>query len=296
MNLKIRKGKQKSSVKVVLYGVEAIGKTTLAAQFPKPLILDTEDGCKNIDCHSVCVNTWQDLEGAVLELARNSQGYKTVVIDSADWAERLLIENLLTQHSKRSIEDFGFGKGYTMLAEKAAKFLANCDALVKKHLNVVFIGHSKVVRNSPPDQVDGFDRYELKLTKQVAPLFKEWCDALLFCSYKTKLVEGSDGRMKARGGKERLIYAERSAAWDAKNRFGLPEQLPMEIGSLKPLFENSVSVFDAAEQAIQNAKTLAELEAMKAGVEKRESEGTLTSSEAGTLRQAIEKTCTTLTS
>jgi hypothetical protein len=83
---------------------------------------------------------------------------------------------------------------------------------------------------------DGFDRYELKLTKQTAPLLKEWCDLLAFCNYKTTVSEGSDGRKKATGGKRRLMHLERAAAWDAKNRYGLDAELPMTIESLAPIF------------------------------------------------------------
>jgi hypothetical protein len=108
--------------------------------------------------------------------------------------------------------------------------------LVGQGIHVVFVAHSTVKRTSPPDQTDGFDRYELKLTKQSAPLLREWCDLLLFCNYRTKLVEGSDGRLKATGGKDRLMHAEHSAAWDAKNRFGLPAEMPMDIGQLESIF------------------------------------------------------------
>jgi hypothetical protein len=122
------------------------------------------------------------------------------------------------------------------VAEHWTRFLASCDVLIGQGINVVFVAHSTVKRTSPPDQTDGFDRYELKLTKQSAPLLREWCDLLLFCNYRTKLVEGSDGRLKAQGGKDRVMHAEHSAAWDAKNRFGLPAEMPMDIGQLESIF------------------------------------------------------------
>jgi hypothetical protein len=123
-----------------------------------------------------------------------------------------------------------------MLAEAFGRFLTQCDALIGVGLNVAFVAHSKVQRTSPPDMADGFDRYELKLTKQTAPLLKEWCDLLCFCNYKTTVSEGSDGRKKATGGKRRLMHLERAAAWDAKNRYGLDAELPMTIESLAPIF------------------------------------------------------------
>jgi len=234
--LNITRGRRQAAVRGTLYGIEGIGKTTLATQFPSPLVLDTEDGTNHLDVARSSVHDWKTLTLALTELAVNSQGFKTIVIDSADWAEKLLVEWLLKTSGKKSIEDFGFGKGYVMLQEHFQRFLASCDVLVGQGINVVFVAHSMVKRVSPPDQTDGFDRYELKLTKQVSPLLREWCDLLLFCTYRTKLVEGSDGRLKATGGKERIMHAEHSAAWDAKNRFDLPAEMPMEIRQLDSIF------------------------------------------------------------
>lgn len=234
--LNITRGRRHAAVRGTLYGIEGIGKTTLATQFPSPLVLDTEDGTNHLDVARASIHDWKTLTLALTELAVNAQGYQTIIIDSADWAERLLIEWLLKTSGKKSIEEFGFGKGYTMLAEHWTRFLASCDVLIGQGVNVVFVAHSSVKRTSPPDQTDGYDRYELKLTKQVSPLLREWCDLLLFCSYRTKLVEGSDGRLKATGGKDRVMHAEHSAAWDAKNRFALPAEMPMHIGQLESIF------------------------------------------------------------
>jgi len=232
--LKITRGLVKSAAKVVVYGQEGVGKSTLAADAPRPLILDTEDGTRHLNCDRVRCLDWQSLTLAVAELTVNNQGYQTVVVDSLDWAERSLIEWMLKSSGKKSIEDFGFGKGYTMLAEHVGRFLDACDKLVDTGVNVVLVAHSKVARTSPPDQTEGYDRYELKVTKQTAPLVKEWADALLFLTFKTRLVEGADGRVKATGGKSRVMYSERCAAWDAKNRYGLPEEMPLGIWLLRP--------------------------------------------------------------
>jgi len=233
--IRITRGPIHAAVRWVLYGDAGIGKTTLAARCPGAVVLDTEDGSRQLDVARAEISDWQSLTLAVKELAVDAQGFQTVVIDSADWAEKLLIEHLTKQAGKRSIEDFGFGKGYTMLAEHWAKFLDSCDRLIDRGINVVFIAHSTVRRISPPDMTDGFDRYELKLTKQVSPLLREWCDLLTFATYKTKLVEGGDGRLKATG-KARVLHTERSPAFDAKNRYGLPEELPLDWAGLEAVF------------------------------------------------------------
>lgn len=236
MALSISRGRKPTPVRAVIYGMEGIGKTTLASQFPDAIVIDTEEGSLQLDCSRIEVADYLQTEAAIHDLVRDNHGFKSVVVDSMDWLERQVVEMILRKNNKRSIEDFGFGKGFVMLAEQIAKFLQLCDHLVDVGLNVCLVAHSQVKRTSPPDETDGFDRYELKLTKHSAPLVKEWADIVLFAAFQRTLVEGSDGRMKARGGKNRVLHTVHSAAWDAKNRFGLADTIPMEISALQQIF------------------------------------------------------------
>jgi len=239
MPLQIIRGKRQGAIRAVIYGTEGIGKSTFASKIPEALIIDTEDGTGQIEAARVIALDWRAIEHAVKEIIADAQGFQAVVIDTADWLEKALIEHVLRQAGKKSIEDFGYGKGYTIIQEHVVRFLAQLDQLIAKGVHVVFVAHAKVTRTSPPDQTDGFDRYELKLTKQVAPLLKEWADLVLFCNYRIQVVEGTDGRLKAQGGKERIMHCVHSAAWDAKNRFGLPDELPMEFAKIAHLFSSS---------------------------------------------------------
>lgn len=290
--MKITRGKRATAKKILKYGVEGIGKSTLASQFPNPLVLDTEDGTNHLDVARVRVETAIDLEDAIHTLTRDNQGFKTLVIDSIDKAERLLIEQLLKKANKRSIEDFGFGKGYTMVAEAVARLLSLLDALVDQGVNVVLVGHATVKRVSPPDMDEGYDRYEPKLTKQSSPLVKEWADAILFCQYKTRLVEGEDGRTRAKGGKERVLHTERTAAFDAKNRFGLPAELPMTIEGLAPLFADVPAPASTPKpkgwrDRIADCSSVEQLGSVGDAVDSAESAGKLTPEQADTLRSLI---------
>jgi hypothetical protein len=289
MALKIERGRRHSPVRAVVYGTEGIGKSTLAAAFPSPVILDTEEGTHHLDVARVSIGSWDELRAAVAELGSKPSEFKTVVIDSADWAERLLTDHVCEEHRKKSIEDFGFGKGFTHVAEGFGRLLTQCDGLIAMGMHVVFVAHVKVVRTSPPDMTDGYDRWELKLSKQVAPLLKEWCDALLFCNYETRTTTGTDGRVKAIGGKKRVIHTERSAAFDAKNRYGLEPILPMTIESLAPIFaepakrpgwrdrvaaattvEELGRIGDDADQAVSDGKLTPELrERLDAAINER---------------------------
>lgn len=294
MAIKISRGIQRAAVRGVFYGEEGVGKTSLAAECPNPLILDVEDGSRHLDVARVPCADFAAVEAAMHELVREPQGFQTVVIDSADWAERSLIERIVRDGGKRSIEDFGFGRGYVMLAERTAKFLAVADQLIDRGINVVFVAHAGVRRVSPPDQTDGFDRYELKLSKHTAPLFKEWADLLLFCRFQMKLVEGQDGKKKAIGGRDRLMYAERSAAFDAKNRFGLPAEMPLAFESIASVFVPSPfkggpgpAPIDSTLAAIATSSAAA-LDRLAPKVAARESAGEITSDQRAAIEAAIE--------
>jgi hypothetical protein len=281
--LKIIKGVEHSAAKVTLYGTEGIGKTTLASQFPNPLILDTEDGARRIDCAKVKCTDWKTLYATLIELGGDAQGFKTVVIDSIDWAESLLKESLSAKLGK-PVDELPYGRSFGVIAEGFSPLLAACDVIVSRGVNVLLVGHSTIKRCTPPDTDEGYDRYELKLSKQVGPLVKEWSDAILFCNYKTRVVEGDDGKNRGKGGKDRVLYAERCAAWDAKNRFSLAAELPMAIDALAPLFTQPKGWL----QRVQEAESVTDLGAIADEADLALSSGTLSESQHGKLRKAID--------
>ena len=269
--MKITKGKQARAQRVVLYGVESVGKSTFAAQFPNPLFLDIEQGTSHLNVDRCDISSWKQLTDALTESKETD--YQTIVIDSADWAERLCVEDLLATSKKISIEDFGFGKGWVMVAERMSRMLTSVDQLIEVGKNVVLIAHSKIVRFEAPDALAAYDRYELKLSKQSSPLLKEFADELWFLRFKTKVSTSETGKGKGIGGKERILLTTHSAAYDAKTRSGLAEELPLEWASVSHLFQpvakpktsapaveiigrESVAVLEANEEAV-NAFLLA---------------------------------------
>jgi hypothetical protein len=250
--MKITSGKQSRAQRVVIYGVESVGKSTFAAKFPKPLFLDIEQGTSHLDVDRCDIGSWKQLTDSLTEC--RSSDYKTIVIDSADWVERLCIEDLLASSKKTSIEDFGFGKGWVMVAERMSRMLASVDTLIDAGKNVVLIAHSKIVRFEAPDALAAYDRYELKLSKQSSPLLKEFADELWFLRFKTKVSTTDTGRGKGIGGKERILLTTHSAAYDAKTRSGLAEELPLVWESVAHLFADIVAPAAAAPAAVVAAE------------------------------------------
>ena len=257
--LAIRRGKITRPQKVVIYGPEGVGKSTLAGQTPDPVFLDIEGGTHHLDVDRFdAAATWDGITSAVAQLAKSDHPFRTLVLDTADWLEKRLAEHLCRKGNKESIEEFGYGKGWVILAEEFARFLGSLDSLLARGMNVVFLAHATVKKFESPDQAGSYDRFELKLSKQVAPLLKEWADAVLFTTYVTKIVEKDSGKLRGVGGKERIIFANHTAAFDAKNRHGLPDKLPFSIEALAPVFGARQSPAPAAQSPAPPELSLSE--------------------------------------
>lgn len=238
MELKITSGKVKRPLRVVLYGPEGVGKSTLASEFPHPLFIDLEDGTDQLEVNRIRnIGGWTQLFEVIAgAIDADPEVCSTLVIDTADRAEQMCQQFVCKKYSKSSIEDFGYGKGYTFLAEEFQELLKALDAAISAGKHVVVCAHAKMRKFEQPDELGAYDRWELKLSKQVAPSLKEWCDMLLFLTYKTYVTTDSTGAKKAQGG-ERVIRCNHHPCWDAKNRQDLPDEMPLMWGSLQPIFD-----------------------------------------------------------
>ena len=135
--LNITKGKINRAQKVVIYGPEGIGKSSLAACFPDPVIIDTEGGTAHMDVRRIDKpGSWEELLGIVKEVAATPDICKTLVIDTADWAEQLIVTYLCEKYKQSSIESFGYGKGYTYMAEEFARLLMSLDRVIMSGIHV----------------------------------------------------------------------------------------------------------------------------------------------------------------
>lgn len=230
--MQIITGKIQSAQKVVLYGPEGIGKSTFASKFPDPLFIDTEGSTKHMDVARTPVpSSWAMLMEYAKYVRENPVVCKTLVIDTADWAEQLCAAEICARAQKRGIEDFGYGKGYVYLAEEFGRLINILEDIVRQGIHVVFTAHAKMRKFEQPDEMGAYDRWEMKLSKQVAPMIKEWADMVLFANYKTLVTTTENKKTKAIGGK-RVLYTTHHVCWDAKNRHDLPDELPFDYQSI----------------------------------------------------------------
>lgn len=220
-------------VKGCVYGVEGIGKSTFASKWPDPLFFDLDGGTSRLDVKRVTdIRSWPQLMECVKEVYQTPSLCKTLVIDTADAAERLCIEYICGKYNKKGIEDFGYGSGYTYLVEEFSRFLVLLETCIAQGINVCILAHAVLKTVTLPDEMGQYDHWELKLssktTNKVAPLVKEWADLLLFANYETILVtDDTSKKQKAQGGR-RMMWTSHTTFADAKNRFDLPEKLPFD--------------------------------------------------------------------
>ena len=230
--MEITRGKIHKPLKTLIYGPEGIGKSTLASQFPEPLFIDTEGSTTHMDVARLpAPSSWTYLTEEVQYVKDHPDVCKTLVIDTADWAEKLCIEDFCSRKKVDGIEEIGYGKGYVYVKESFGKLLNLLNDLLDRGINVVLTAHAQMRKFEQPDELGAYDRWEMKLSKQVGPIVKEWADMILFCNYKTMVINvdnkgAQKGKNKAQGGR-RVIYTTHHACWDAKNRFGLPDEIDM---------------------------------------------------------------------
>lgn len=236
-------GKIQKAKKVVLYGPEGIGKSSLAARFPNPIFIDTEGSTTELDVQRLPKpSSWEMLRQQVQWIKQQgATRFGTLVIDTIDWAEMLCNEHVCAQHNKKGIEDFGYGRGYIYAAEEFGRFLNLLSDVIEVGIHVVLTAHSQIVKFEQPDEMGAYDRYQLKLGaktgSRTAALVKEWADIVLFLNYKTFSVAADDSgrKHKAQGG-ARVMYTTHHPAWDAKNRHGLPDELPLDYSHIAHIF------------------------------------------------------------
>lgn len=238
--MQIISGVMKKATKAVLYGPEGIGKTTFASKAPDPLFIDTEGSTTRLNVRRLpAPESFAMILEQVQWVLQNRNVCKTLVLDTADWAQRRCLDAVCAKYQKGGIEDFGYGKGYSYVYEEFGRLLNLLDQVVDAGINVIVTAHAAMRKFEQPDEMGAYDRWELKLISSqkcsIANMLKEWADMVLFANYETIVVKIEDKKAKAQGGR-RVMYTTHHPCWDAKNRFDLPEKLPFEYEKVSHCF------------------------------------------------------------
>jgi len=229
----VSKGRLERPIRVTVYGPEGVGKSTFAAGAPNPIFIGAEDGTSLLDVSRFPEpKTWADILSAIKELTDADHDYKTVALDTLDWMEPMCWAHVCATipddkgRKHALLSQYPYGQGYAAAFDQWRQFLSALDRLrAKRTMHVVMVAHSHIRSFKNPLGED-YDRYELKLNNKASGLMKEWPDAVVFANYET-LVHTEDNRAKGISSGKRVLYTERRAGFDAKNRFGLAPEMEL---------------------------------------------------------------------
>jgi len=223
-----RTGGQFSPQRILIYGVQGLGKTTFGCSFQSPILLRTEDGAGALDVPTfpTLATSYKDICDAIQAL-HGEHPFKTLVLDSLDWLEPLVLRKTCEELGIQRIEDAGYGKGYVAADDNWRYIMGGLDSLRNgRGMSVVVVAHSEVKTHMPPDG-EAYDRYQIRIHKRAFALWQEWSDMVLFCNYDRRIVgDPKKGeKRRAEGEGDRVIFTEERPYYLAKNRWGLPAKI-----------------------------------------------------------------------
>jgi hypothetical protein len=228
----LRRGGDARPPRLLTYGVAGVGKTLFATSAPRPVVVQTEDGLGTISASTFGVlRSFDAVMEALGSLYTEAHDFETLVVDSLDWLEPLVWQHTAQTHNQPDIESFGYGKGYLAALDTWRSFLDGVNALRdERGMGVILIAHAEIKRFDSPE-TEPYDRYQPKLHRSASALVQEHVDAVLFANYRVSTLKSDVGFNKkvVRGvsGGDRLLHTVERPAFLAKNRFGLPETLPL---------------------------------------------------------------------
>ena len=224
-------------MRILVHGVEKVGKTTFGASAPSPIFICPEDGippCLGAVPHYPAPEdgwTWQDVHDAIRALTTGQHDFKTLIIDTVDWLEPILWRDVCEKARVDTLEEVGggYGKGYTAAVDGWRCFLADMEQLRRaRGMHIVLLAHSWIKMFKDPES-EGWDRYVLKINDKAAGVLKEWVDAVLFAKYEESAnKDARTKRVRGISSGERVLLTTRAAAYDAGNRYNLPDRLPLD--------------------------------------------------------------------
>ena len=205
--------------------MEGIGKSTFAANFPSPIFIQTEDGLGMIDCAKFpLAKSFDEVFQELVALETESNEFKTIVIDSLDWLERLIWDKVAQDSKVNNIEQIGFGKGYTMALTFWRIVLDHLESLHKQGKIILLLAHAVAEDYSDPE-VSSLKRFTPRLHKTARSLVAEYVDVIL-------LATRAFGAAKGDQNNPRIVRTEASPYQVAKSRFSIPAELPLDADAV----------------------------------------------------------------
>ena len=225
----IKPQKIRKPPRIILYGSPGVGKSTFAAHIPGALFLDVEGGTLNLEAARVereALETFDDVADVLSALLTQEHEYSTLVIDTADFLEKVLMKQVAVEHGKKDFAQInGYGREYIALANVWRGICQTLDDLREKRgMAVILIAHETLRKIKEPD-TETYEKYTLALDPRTTEFLEAWCDCILFAKEEVYAEKDKSQRVKTRAG-DRMLFTKDCPHYLAKNRYGLPEEIP----------------------------------------------------------------------
>lgn len=241
-------GRIKKPLFLALYSGPGVGKTDFAASFPKPHFFDFEESTHSIDVSRNRPTSWEELYDDLIEIYNTDEeefkekGIQSIVFDTIDELERLIHNCIAERAQKDSIENIGWQRGFTVAVNYWADLISICRQIRDKHkVHFVFLAHSFSKGKTNLEKEAYYARYVMALHPKAADYIFGQVEMVLFAR-KDIAFKTVDDKTFAKDLENRILCTSLSAYYDAKNRIGLPAELPMPHKNAFNILNNAYEV------------------------------------------------------
>ena len=225
---------------VAIYGTPGVGKSTFAADAPKPIFIDLEDGTEAMNVTRIKPANLEEFYNTLSELRESEHGYESIVIDTLDHLVDKYIVPSVEKKAGKEISKMKWGSGFTAIKAELALMVSRLEDLrINKRMNVILVAHAKIKATNNPSLTEDYDKFQLRMNEGAAALITQEVDTLLFANYEIFTHETEIGKVKGIGDGRRVIHTICMPSYDAKNRFNLPGTLPLSWSAFVEACESS---------------------------------------------------------
>ena len=259
----ITKGKKRKPINCLLHGVHGIGKTTFGTKAPSPIFIAGEEIEEIESPRFPKCETFEDFLKYLAYVRDEDHDYKTLVIDTLDSIEALAWKKILKDDNAKNMARAcgGFGQAYNLSMHMFTDVRDNYLAPIRdrKGMNIILLCHSTKNKIEDPLTMSSYDMFELKLHKNnkgqgTYTVFSEWVSIIAFANFEVYKYENKKtGKDYAVGEGERRLFCTPKPAYDAKNRFNIPDEINLdynEIAHYIGLFYQDNSEVDSVKKEV----------------------------------------------